>query len=37
MAYLKLVYKAVTEEDAFENLMTFKDKWGKAYPSCVKS
>ena len=37
MADLKLVYKAVTEEDALENLMTFKEKWGKAYPSCVKS
>jgi len=37
MADLKLVYKAVTEEEALENLMSFKEKWGKAYPSCVKS
>ena len=37
MADLKLVYKAVTEEEALENLMTFKEKWGKAYPSCVKT
>jgi len=37
MADLKLVYKAVTEEEALENLMAFKEKWGKAYPSCVKS
>lgn len=37
MADLKLVYKAVTEEEALENLMAFKEKWGKKYPSCVKS
>lgn len=37
MADLKLVYKAVTEEEAFGNLMAFKEKWGKAYPSCVKT
>lgn len=37
MADLKLVYKAVTEEEALENLMKFKDKWGKTYPSCVKT
>ena len=37
MPDLKLVYKAVTEEEAYENLMAFKDKWGKQYPSCVKS
>jgi putative transposase len=37
MADLKLVYKAVTEDEALENLMAFKEKWGKAYPSCVKS
>lgn len=29
MADLKLVYKAVTEEEALENLTTFKEKWGK--------
>lgn len=37
MADLKLVYKAVTEDEALNNLMIFKDKWGKAYPSCVKT
>ena len=37
MADLKLVYRAVTEEEAYENLIAFKDKWGKQYPSCVKS
>ena len=37
MADLKLVYKAITEEEALENLMAFKDKWGKKYPSCVKT
>ena len=37
MADLNLVYKAVTEEKALENLMVFKEKWGKAYPFCVKS
>ncbi len=37
MADLKLVYKAVTEEEALNNLICFKEKWGKAYPSCVKS
>lgn len=37
MADLKLVYKAVTEEEAMEHLLAFKEKWGKQYPSCVKS
>jgi len=37
MADLKLVYKAVTEDEALNNLMIFKEKWGKAYPSCVKT
>jgi Transposase and inactivated derivatives len=37
MPDLKLVYKAVTEEEAYEHLMEFKDKWGKQYPSCIKS
>ncbi len=31
------VYTAVTENEALENLMAFKEKWGKQYPSCVKS
>lgn len=37
MADLKLVYKAITEEEAYEHLIEFKDKWGKQYPSCIKS
>ena len=37
MADLKRVYTAVTGEEALENLMAFKEKWGKQYPSCVKS
>ena len=37
MADLKKVYQSVTEEEALANLMTFKDAWGKQYPSCVKS
>lgn len=37
MADLKLVYGAVSEDEALDNLMKFKDRWGKAYPSCVKS
>jgi putative transposase len=37
MSDLKLVYKAVTEEEAVNNLIKFKDKWGKKYPSCIKS
>ena len=37
MADLKLVYTAVTEESALENLMSFKEKWGKKYPAAIKS
>ena len=37
MADLKTVYKAVTEDEAMNNLILFKEKWGKAYPSCVKT
>lgn len=37
MVDLKLVYKAITEDEAYEHLIEFKDKWGKQYPSCVKS
>ena len=37
MSNLKQVYQSVTEEEALNNLMKFKEKWGKAYPSCVKS
>ena len=37
MADLKLVYQAVTEEEGMNALIQFKEKWGKTYPSCVKS
>lgn len=37
MADLKTVYTALTEEQAFENLMVFKDNWGKKYPNAIKS
>ena len=37
MSDLKKVYQAVTEEEAMNNLILFKEKWGKTYPSCVKS
>ena len=37
MADLKKVYQAISEEEAMNNLILFKDKWCKTYPSCVKS
>ena len=37
MADLKTVYQAINEEEALNNLMEFKETWGKTYPSCVKS
>jgi len=37
MADLKKVYTAITEDETLENLMEFKERWGKQYPSCVKS
>lgn len=37
MVDLKKVYQAINEEEAMNNLILFKDKWGKIYPSCVKS
>jgi putative transposase len=37
MADLKQVYTAVTEDEALNSLIRFKEKWGKAYPSCVKT
>lgn len=37
MADLKLVYTAVTEDEALGYLTRFKEKWSKQYPSCVKS
>ena len=37
MADLKLVYTAVTEDEALNYLIRFKEKWSKSYPSCVKT
>jgi transposase-like protein len=37
MADLKLIYKAVTENEALNKLEAFKAKWDKQYPSCIKS
>ena len=34
---LKKVYKANTQEDAWEQLDAFDSKWGKKYPAAVKS
>ena len=40
MADLKKVYTTITditEDEALNNLINFKEKWSKAYSSCVKS
>ena len=37
MKDLKLIYTAVTEQEAREHLRTFQEKWIRQYPSCVKS
>ena len=37
MADLKKVYTSVTEDEALEHLVEFRERWGKQYPSCVKS
>ena len=37
MTDLKKVYQAVSEDEAMNSLISFKDKWGKIYPSCIKS
>lgn len=37
VADLKTVYNAVNEETALDNLLKVKDKWGKKYPSAIKS
>ena len=34
---LKTIYTSVTEEAALDNLIEFKDKWGKKYPAAIKS
>lgn len=36
-ADLKTVYRAASEEEALENLEQVKEKWGKKYPSAIKS
>jgi transposase-like protein len=37
VADLKKIYTSINEESALERLIEFKDKWGKEYPSAVKS
>lgn len=37
MKDLKLIYTAVTEQEAREHLRNFQEKWVRQYPSCVKS
>ncbi|MCQ6279353.1 IS256 family transposase [Bacillus sp. EB600] len=37
VADLKKIYTSINEEAALERLIEFKDKWGKDYPSAVKS
>ncbi len=37
MADLKLVYQAVTEDIALQQLEALENKWGKKYPSSVRS
>jgi len=37
MADLKAVYTAPNEENAYQNLIAFEEKWGSLYPTCVKS
>ncbi|MFS0820419.1 IS256 family transposase [Bacillus sp. 1P02SD] len=37
VADLKLIYTSINEESGMERLIEFKEKWGKEYPSAVKS
>ena len=37
MADLKKIYQAVTEDEAMNAFIEFKDKWQSKYPSCVRS
>lgn len=37
VADLKLIYTSINEEMVMERLIEFKEKWGKDYPSVVKS
>lgn len=37
MKDLKSVYKAPNKEMTYRNLEDFEEKWGKTYPTCIKS
>lgn len=37
MSDLKKIYKANTQDEAFEELQNFDNLWGKKYPTCIKS
>lgn len=37
VADLKLIYTSINEETAMERLIEFKEKWGKEYPTAVRS
>lgn len=37
VADLKTVYGAVNEDEALENLLSAKEKWGNKYPNAIKS
>ncbi|WP_066066192.1 IS256 family transposase [Neobacillus soli] len=37
VADLKKIYTSINEETALERLFEFKEKWGKEYPSAIKS
>lgn len=36
-ADLKTIYNAINEEQALENLMAAKEKWGEIYPNAIRS
>ncbi|WP_102029562.1 IS256 family transposase [Salirhabdus sp. Marseille-P4669] len=37
VADLKLIYTSINEDSGLERLIEFKEKWGKEYPTAVKS
>lgn len=37
VADLKIIYNAVNEDVALDNLLKVKDRWGKKYPNAIKS
>lgn len=37
MKDFKLIYTAMTEQEAREHLRNFQEKWVRQYPSCIKS